>query len=310
MNATIDRALALWGCEGARHALVAARENRVYRVDHGGEGFALRLHRPGYRSDAELWSELRWLDAADRGGLAVPRPVASLSGELLQTVDGIQVDVVSWLPGRPLGATGEPLAHHDRPDLFHAIGREMARLHTVSDAWKIPLGFTRPAWDRAGLLGDAPVWGRFWENPTLTKEERDLFQELRSAADRELTSLPENLDFGLIHADLVRENVLVDGNRIQLIDFDDGGFGFRLFDVATTLLKNRSEPDYEALKAGLIAGYHAERALDMQALDLFMLLRAATYVGWIIPRMGEEGSQARNRRFIDTAKSLAKVYLS
>ena len=34
--------------------------------------------------------------------------------------------------------------------------------------------------------------------------------------------------------DLVRENVMVDGDKLQLIDFDDGGFGFNLYDLATT----------------------------------------------------------------------------
>ena len=35
--------------------------------------------------------------------------------------------------------------------------------------------------------------------------------------------------------------------ELGLLDFDDGGFGFRVFDLATTLLKNLAEPDYPAL---------------------------------------------------------------
>ena len=209
-----------------------------------------------------------------------------------------------------MGRTGEPLGTDDRPGLFRAIGREMARLHTVSDDWTPPPTFTRCAWDRDGLLGDSPLWGRFWENPSLTPGQRAHFLQVRELADAELAGMENALDYGLIHADLVRENIMVDGDRLQLIDFDDAGFGFRLFDLATTLIKNRPEPDYPDLKAALIDGYRSQRPIDTDALDLFLLLRALTYMGWIIPRMDEDGSAQRNRRFISVALQLSEAFLS
>jgi Ser/Thr protein kinase RdoA (MazF antagonist) len=309
MQGTVESALALWGLGGAKWALIAARENRVYRVDAPGGTVALRLHRQAYRTDDELWSELEWLGVAAQGGLHVPAPVRASDGAFLHVIDGVQVDVLTWLNGAPMGQTGQPLGAQDRFGLFHAIGREMARLHKVSDAWTPPQGFTRCAWDRAGLLGETPLWGRFWDNPTLSPDQRGLFLKAREQAGAELARAESGLDYGLIHADLVRENVMVDDDRLQLIDFDDAGFGFRLFDVATTLIKNMGEPDYAALKAALIAGYCTERPIDMGALDLFLLLRALTYVGWIIPRMDEDGSAQRNARFITLAEKLAVRYL-
>ena len=70
-------ALKLWGLEGADCAFVAGRENQVFRVDHSGETFALRIKRPGYRTKAELQSELDWMAAMDAAGLAVPRERSS-----------------------------------------------------------------------------------------------------------------------------------------------------------------------------------------------------------------------------------------
>lgn len=310
MSQLVVQALALWGMPDADFVLIAVRENQVFRVDHAGKSYALRLHRSGYRTDAELRSELQWMDGAAQGGLFVPAPIPSATNEFLHVVEGTQIDVLTWLQGEPVGATGEDLRTADREGLFRQIGHEMARLHTVSDSWVLPEGFVRCAWDRSGLVGDSPLWGRFWENLTLSASDRELFLAARERADTDLAAIESTLDYGLIHADLVRENVMIDGDRLQLIDFDDGGFGFRLFDLATTLLKNIDESDYSALRDSLIEGYRSVRPIDTNALDLFLLLRAATYVGWIAPRLNEDGSEVRNARFVGQLRKQALNYLS
>jgi len=52
------------------------------------------------------------------------------------------------------------------------------------------------------------------------------------------------------------------------------------------------------------------RDIDLAALELFILLRSATYVGWIITRMEEDGSESRNKKFISNTRKLAKNYLA
>ena len=125
-----------------------------------------------------------------------------------------------------------------------------------------------------------------------------------------LNELEGGLDYGLIHADPVRENIMFDGTDLYLIDFDDAGFGFRLFDLATALIKNRQEPDYPDLRDAMLNGYRQERALDTSALDLFLALRAVTYVGWIVPRLEEDGGHARNKRMVSDATGLVENFLS
>ena len=307
MTDPVAEALALWGFGAAECSFVAGRENRVYRVRAASGDHALRIKRPGYRDEDELRSELVWLAAMDSAGLHVPRPLPSLGGKLLERLGDGFVDVVGWLPGNPMGQSRAPLVLPDRVGTFRALGVEMARLHAACDAWVPPPGFRRWRWDIDGLLGQDPVWGRFWDNPTLDPATRDLFHRVRQVArDRLAGAAP---DFGLIHADLVRENVLLDGPLIRMIDFDDGGYGFRQFDMATVLLKSMAEPDYPALKAALIDGYHSARALDLSLLDLFIVIRALTYVGWIVPRMAEAGGADRNARFVAEARGLCAAYL-
>ena len=310
MTGTIEKALKLWGLEGSSVALVAERENKVYRVTHAGRDYALRLHRRGYRTDAEIWSELEWMTAVAEAGVDVPAPVVALSGARLEHVDDVQIDVLNWLEGQTLKLAISEADHHGRKALFYKLGQSLARLHSSCDRWVPPDGFSRVAWDRDGLVGDNPVWDRFWENPELSSEDRAMCVAFQDAAKNRLDGCAGQLDYGLIHADLVPDNVLVNQRGLSFIDFDDGGFGFRLFDVATTLLKNMELKGFADLKVALLDGYQSCRALDIRELDLFMALRAATYVGWNITRHNEPGGTERNTRFINTLRPLAEAVLS
>ena len=76
------------------------------------------------------------------------------------------------------------------------------------------------------------------------------------------------LDYGLIHADAVRDNVLFQDNyKVNLIDFDDSGFGFRLFDIATTLLHYIKDKNFLKIKKNILKGYLSIRFLDMNFLN-------------------------------------------
>ncbi|MEM8701631.1 MAG: homoserine kinase [Pseudomonadota bacterium] len=306
----IEDFLAFWGMGTADFRLVAARENRVFKVSDGAEAYALRLHRPGLRSNEELRSELVWMAELGQNGISVPHPVASQNGDFLLELNGRQASMLTWMSGAPLGRTGQPLDQPDRMGVFFRLGQQMARMHAVSDRWTPPGWFKRIRWERNALVGPDPLWGRFWENPDLDAAGQTLLHRFRRVADARLRELDQLLDTGLIHADLVRENVMVDGQDLHLIDFDDAGYGYRMFDVATALIKNRREPDYPDLQRAFLEGYATERELEVSTLDLFLALRAVSYVGWIIARLDEDGGRRRSKRMILDATELAESYLS
>lgn len=303
-----QQALSHWGISDAKVTLIAQRENTVFRVKTGtSTDYALRLHRPGYQSTAAIRSELDWMRHLGRSGIQLPTPVPLPSGALMIEQGGYCIDLLSWLDGEPLGKSGVPLDLRDRTGVFLAIGQTLAQIHDASDSWSVPDGFTRPSWGLEGLLGDEPLWGRFWENPALSAEDAAILSRVRQEARAVLQN--GSFDFGLIHADFVRENVLINRTTVQVIDFDDCCFGYRLFDVATALIKNRREPDYPDLESALLQGYGSVRELDKAFLPLFMLLRALTYVGWIVPRLHEPGGLKRQESFLQTAMPLAQDFL-
>lgn len=315
-------ALSHWGLSGSALTLLKYRENAVFRVTlDTGEPAVLRLHRPGYHDEAALASELAWMDTLRAGGLRVPAPVPTQDGRhiiALAAGDGFglqHADIVSWIDGSPLGETGIPLPYPAErlAAIFFSLGVSMARLHALSDAWSPPATFHRPRWDAEGLVGDAPLWGRFWDCPGLSAADAADLTTLRQRLRARLAAVPPGtLDSGLIHADLVRENVIVDeaGDGIAMIDFDDGGSGFRMFDIATALFKNRSEPHYAEIEAGLIGGYRSVRPLAEAALEtlpLFMALRGVTYVGWIGARLETPDARARMQRYVCDALQLGRA---
>jgi len=296
-----------WSLAHSYVSLAAHRENTVYRVETSqGKSFALRIRRIGYRSDREIISELDWVAMLAKEGLRVPVPVAATDGSRVVRVGKYRADLVTWLNGKPMGSVGEPLALTDAITTFRTLGRTTARLHLLSDRWALPAEFERPRWDEDALLGESPLWGRFWDCQGLKASDAILFTQFRKAARLALTHVHDSLDIGLIHADLVRENILLDpadSSAIALIDFDDGVFGYRLFEIATALGKNVDDPQYPALRAALIEGYREFRSIDISALDLFMAIRAATYVGWSAIRKDEPGGDARADRAIRAARA-------
>jgi len=298
-----------WGWGTANICLVAQRENTTFKVTTTqGHHYALRIHRPGYHELPQLQAELLWIQQLFAQGLAVPAPVESLHGRLVEQQDGYYVSVLQWLAGQPMGQAGVPLQLHQPEPVFYTLGQGMAKVHTASDNWTGSRALTRASWDIDGLLGESPIWGAFWQNPLLTNRQKQLFETTRLEMKNTLMQCGQDLDYGLIHADLVRENIMLHQHQLQLIDFDDSGFGFRLFELATCLLANANEPDYEALKTQLIAGYHSVRPLDVTHLQLFIMLRSLTYVGWIVPRLHEQGGPARCQRFIQRAVLLCEQH--
>jgi Ser/Thr protein kinase RdoA (MazF antagonist) len=188
-----------------------------------------------------------------------------------------------------------------------------ARIHLHSTDWQQPDEFVRHAWDEEGLIGANPFWGRFWELDQLSDEQQDLLQQARRLARRDLREYGRHLgNFSMIHADLVPENLLIEGPQLRLIDFDDAGFGWHMFELATALYFCLDDPRYEQIKAALLEGYHAVKPLteaDRQTLALFLMLRGTTYLGWIHTRQGTPTAVEMAPMLIERACKLAREYL-
>jgi Ser/Thr protein kinase RdoA (MazF antagonist) len=314
-------ALAHWGVRDAEPELLKYRENAVFRVRLAdGRPAALRIHRLGYHTDAALRSELQWMGFLQSACVATPSPVPTQAGDLFVQVSigastPRQVDCLSWLEGRAVGARGVALGYSPQRarDVFTAIGRTIARMHNAAANWAPPPGFARHAWDFDGFFGPNPTWGRFETCPFLDDANRDLVHRAHKKAVEALSRHERSArNFGLIHADLVRENVLLDGETIEIIDFDDCGHGWHVYDLAVALYQNREEPIYPLIEASLLDGYRQERELtreDVAALPLFSALRAFAFLGWVQSRVEGDITRDAGMRISTIAAGVVADYL-
>ncbi|MGQ0565432.1 MAG: phosphotransferase enzyme family protein [Gemmobacter sp.] len=276
-----------WG--GTVQRLLGARENEVHAMTLGSAQAALRLHRTAYQTEAAIRAEIDWCAGLSAAGLPVPAPVPTVAGErLVRLASGRHASVTAWVRGVPLGANGVPLAQPVATQiaLHHRLGQLLAQVHDWTDRAP-PRPFPRPAWDIEGLTGDTPVWGRFWEHPGADAASAAALRDARAFLREQLSARP-GLDVGPIHADVVRENVLVDGDHVSLIDFDDCGTGFRLYDLGTAMMQHDYEPARDDLRDALVAGYATLRPADAATVDLMTLARGCASVGWAMPRLAPD----------------------
>ena len=280
---------------------IKQRENVVFRVQDARGDYALRLHRHGHRTAEQLTSELDFMASLAARGLSVPEPVTTASGApfvLLADAEGNehQVDLQRWVDGAAgLGDAPEAWMGTDNPEPAHfeALGELAAAAHSASRAQGRLPGFSRPAWDVEGLLGEDALWG----DPRRLAADA----EQRAAIDAATEVLRERLSalgtgpstYGVIHADFTPENVLVSPTGLTLIDFDDFGEGFWLFDLATILFWYQNHPRAAEYREALLRGYERTEPihpLHADALDALILARGLTYLGWASDRPGDETS--------------------
>jgi Ser/Thr protein kinase RdoA (MazF antagonist) len=284
----------------ATATMINLSENATYRIDAGGKKWALRVHREGYHSKAAIGSELAWLQALRQdGAVTTPVPRKCRSGELIQIValPGLaarHVVLFDWENG------AEP-SEAELFGPFEVLGAVTARMHLHSRGWTRPENFERLTWDFDGAFGQVQHWGSWRDGMGLDESKVKLFQRAVNLIEKRLKSFGKGHErFGLIHCDMRLANLLIDGDETKVIDFDDCGFSWYLYDCATALSFIEHRPDVPELVDAWVKGYRTVAPLsaeDEHEIPTFVLYRRLLLVAWI-------GSHAET----DLAKSMGVPY--
>jgi thiamine kinase-like enzyme len=212
--------------------------NRNYRVtDTRGERFVVRFGRDIPEHGVLRFNELAAARAAQAAGL---------SPEVVHAGDGVLV--TRFIDGRTFTPADVREPRHLEP-----VVALLRRCH-----YDIPRHFQGPAlifWVFQVIRNYLHLLAERDANPYAVPLE----SLARQCEHLEQVLGPVTMVFG--HNDLLAANLMDDGQRLWLIDWDYAGFNSPLFDLANLASNNEFSPE---LEARLLAAYFGERLDDHQ----------------------------------------------
>lgn len=313
-HALASAALALWRLpEAATLTLINVSENITYLVRAPAWRSVLRVHRPGYHSRRAIECELAWMTALSAAGAAAtPEVIAGADGAAIQSADdggaARHMVMFAYIDG------DAPDETRDLTPDFHTLGAIAARTHLHSIAWRRPPRFERLIWDADAVFGPAATWGDWRAAPHLSATDSAVLERVEATLRARLAVFGEGQErYGLIHADMRLANVIVTTDGPRLIDFDDCGFGWFMYDFAAAVSFIEDSPQIPALKAAWVAGYRTVRDLtaeDVAAIDDMVMLRRMALLAWIGSHMDAPEPQALAPDFARSSAQLGRVWLA
>ena len=317
-----NESLVLWPLEaGACARLINVSENATYLVEQpSGAKAVLRVHREGYHSRNAISWELAWMRALRaEGGVFAPLPIVGCDGVEIQSgmVEGLAhpryMVLFEFVEGN------EPDESQDLREPFHQLGEICARTHIHSISWPRGEGFERLIWDEAHIFHPRIIWGDWRVAPGVGKAEREVLECQERVLRHRLRNYGKGQEvFGLIHADMRLANLLIPDNHNKhdnaprLIDFDDCGLGWYLYDFAAGISFIEDHPDIPDLLSCWLQGYESVRPLrqqDKDEIESFIMLRRMALLAWIGSHMETGLAQEMAPHFAKVSAELAENYL-
>jgi len=253
-------------------------ENTNYFVTTSNGRFVLTLFEK--LTADELPFYLNLMAHLARHGIPCPSPVANRHNRFLGEINGKPACIVSRLSGKSL----------TRPEVTHcaAVGAMLGQMHIAGKSFCETIANARANSWRASTAPQVL--------PFLSAQDAGMLEsEVAFHAQNPLTALPQ----GVIHADLFRDNVLLDGTRVGgLIDFYFACNDCLLYDVAITVNDWCMDADSaldEARTQAFLNAYNSVRPLQNEERAAWpVALRAAALRFWLsrlydlhLPRDGE-----------------------
>lgn len=296
-------------------SLLNISENATFvaKPPNGGDSVVLRVHRPDYHTRQEIESELFWVDSLRTQRIvSTAEPLDIQSGGKITAIPNGESERL--VVGFEFLSGSEPAPENDLRQDFFTLGAITAKLHDHAKSWPAPIGFKRKVWDYESMLGSQPLWGD-WRNAIGldAKGMGILEQTVELLADQLDAYGKDKSRFGLIHADLRLANLLIDGEELSVIDFDDCGYSWLMYDFAAAISFMEEDRQIPDLQKSWVAGYRSESFLskeDEAAIPIFIMLRRILLTAWIASHSETETAKQLGAGYTEGTIRLAERYLT
>ncbi len=295
--------------------MINLSENATYLVTDPGSGRdgILRVHRVDYHDPAAIESELDWLTALrEDTGVSTPRVIPATNGDRVVTVQVEGQARHAVLFGVVPGIEPDEVALD--AGSFETLGAITARMHMHARSWPRPPGFSRFTWDWEHSLGDHPRWGRWQDGIGVGPEEAAVLGAAASRIRQRLGAYGQSEDrFGLVHADLRLANLLIDGEEVNVIDFDDCGFSWFMYDFGTAVSFMEHDPRLPDWQEAWLRGYRSHAPLATEHEDMlatFVMMRRLLLVAWMGSHSHSRECQEVGPAYTASSLDLARRYVA
>ncbi len=312
-----SRALVHWPVSAAATlTLLNISENATYRLDDPASPVPriVRVHRTGYHTHNAVLTELAWMKALhDEAGMATPQALPALDGELVKIITTPALAEARFVVMFAFIEGHEP-APGQLIEPFKRLGALTAQMHLHARGWQRPAYFERLVWDFEGSVGSRGNWGDWRDGLAMTPEREVILAQAVRALEIRLKHFgmgPER--FGLIHADLRLANLLVTPTDTRVIDFDDAGLGWFMYDLASALSFMEEHADIDPLIAAWLGGYRSVAPLSRAEEDeipTFLLLRRLTILAWTGSHPDTDLARTLGPEYTAGSVRLAQRYLA
>lgn len=242
--------------------------NSIYFVDIQTpipQRFVLTIYEEVSANDLPFFLNL--CSHLQQHGVSCPAPLLQQNGQAFGFLCGKPAALISFL-------SGEIELNPNEQQCF-AVGKTLAKMHLATNDFSMSYTSRR---------------GENWRLQCVKKLSGCLNHEDNALLQQEinnLTSIPNNLPTGIIHADLFRDNVLLQGDCVSgFLDFDYACNGQFAYDLCVALndwtrddANNKLLPEkYQAM----LAGYESVRPLsNAEKEQMNNLHRAAALRFWL-----------------------------
>ena len=230
-------------------------------------------NKPGWR----LNSELAWIGALRRDtDLLLQQPLPNTRDELITLIAGppdtptVPCTLLTWIDAALFTQEDDRAVA-----LVQRLGALNARLHAHARDWTPAQPFLRLSYDAGLLQGALARLDEGIRRDMITLQDA---KQVRDAGDY-ILGLLETLErsrdtWGLIHADLLSDNLLVQGETLIPIDFSLSGYGYYWLDMSICL-SNLKKPLRRVYLDGYGVVLDDEQRHNIEACTIMMILVSA-----------------------------------
>jgi Ser/Thr protein kinase RdoA (MazF antagonist) len=275
-----DAALEAYDLDVQSLRVLSTETNGVFQVEGTAQNrYVIRVGRGGNiaHSLEQVQSETEWLTAlANQTDLRIPISVRNSLGSAVTQIEVPGVPdlrncvLFKWLPGRLLDRS---LTQRN----MEAYGALAGRLHDLTESFQPSARFSIVRYDRVFPFDEPVVLFDPNRSAFVTDQMREVLAEAADHVQQAIDDLNDREPMRVIHGDLHRWNVLIDGTDIAAFDFEDLMWGWPVQDLAIALYYLEREDDYLDLRAAFRAGYELIRPwpdVTGQEIDTFIAGRA------------------------------------